>query len=113
MRLMILSIYLVLLITAGCATTSAPSTVEEEPFLERAQTKSDGNVEVTVAIPSAKESEELFGLPLGAKGIQPVWLNIKNKGDEPYWFFPIAVDPNYYSPYEVAYLFGQSGVDKR
>jgi len=76
--------------------------------MQRAQTKRQGHVEVTVAIPSEIEAEDLFGAPLGEKGIQPIWIRIKNYDDSPYMFLPLLVDQNYYPPYEVAYKFKQS-----
>ena len=33
------------------------------PFMERAQTKTEGQVQVTVAVPSAEESKQIFGSP--------------------------------------------------
>ena len=45
---------------------------EALPFMERTQTKTDGQVRVTVAVPSAEESEQIFGFPLAGKNIQPV-----------------------------------------
>ena len=38
------------------------------PFMERAQTKTEGQVQVTVAVPSAEESKQIFGFPLGRRG---------------------------------------------
>ena len=51
------------------------------PFMDRTQTKTEGQVRVTVAVPSAEESKEIFGFPLAAKNIQPVWLEVENKSD--------------------------------
>jgi hypothetical protein len=36
---------------------------------------------VTAAVPSAEESEQIFGFPLANKNIQPVWLEIENNSD--------------------------------
>jgi hypothetical protein len=47
---------------------------EALPFMDRSQTKTDGEVRVTVAVPSAEESEQIFGFPLAVKKFQPVWL---------------------------------------
>jgi hypothetical protein len=54
---------------------------------------------------SAEESEAVFGVPLYKKGIQPIWLEIENKDDEPTWFLPFSVDPDYFSPLEVTYPY--------
>lgn len=41
-------------------------------FLERAETQTDKDVEVTVAIPDARESAALFGVPLANRGLQHI-----------------------------------------
>lgn len=86
---------------SGCAYRPIP--MSEVPFKERAQTKTDGNVRVTVAVLCAKESRKVFGVDLGGKGIQSVWVKIENNDNIPYWFPPHTLDPNYYSPAEVAW----------
>ena len=61
------------------------------------------NLRVTAAVLSAEESEAVFGVSLYKRGIQPVWLEIENKDEEPTWFLPFSVDPDYFSPLEVTY----------
>jgi hypothetical protein len=51
------------------------------------------------------ESRRFFGENLARCNIQPVWLSIENQTDDQLAFIPIAMDPDYYSPYEVAYRF--------
>lgn len=59
---------------------------------------------VTAAVPDAGETEALFGLPLYDQGVQPVWLEIDNKGSELVRLSVWSVDPDYYSPLEVAWM---------
>ena len=92
-----------ILSVSGCATFN-PRPLEEVPFRERAQTKSEGNVTVTAAVPSAEESRRLFGVSIYRRGIQPIWLEIENKDEEPVYFLPLSLDPNYFSPFEAAYV---------
>ncbi|MCK5553913.1 MAG: LssY C-terminal domain-containing protein, partial [Deltaproteobacteria bacterium] len=87
----------------GCATFN-PRPIDEVPFRERAQTQAENNVWVTAAVLSAEESEAVFGVPLYKKGIQPIWLEIDNKDEEPVWFLPVGLDPEYFAPLEVAYM---------
>ena len=98
--LTILSIYI--LTIAGCASYN-PDPLERVGFRERAQTKIENNVRVTAAVPSAQESKTIFGVNLYRKGIQPVWLEIENNDEDPVWFLPLALDPNYYTPLEASY----------
>jgi len=92
-----------ILSVSGCATFN-PRPLEEVPFRERAQTKSEGNVTVTAAVPSAEESRKLFGVSIYKRGVQPIWLEIENRDEEPVYFLPLSLDPNYFSPFEAAYV---------
>ena len=81
-----------------------PRPLDEVPFRERAQTQIDGGVRVTAAVLSAEESKEIFDVPLYDQGIQPIWLEIENTEKETMVFLPISVDPDYFTPLEVAYI---------
>ncbi len=78
------------------------------PFMDRSQTKTDGEVRVTVAVPSAEESGQIFGFPLAGKNIQPVWLEIENNSNTAFFLYHIAMDPDIYSSGEVAWKFQSS-----
>lgn len=93
---------LCVLAVSACASFQ-PKPIEEVGFLDRAETQHNGNLKVTVAVPSIPEGNALFGAPIGKKGIQPVWLKIENNDPVNYWLFPIFIDPDYYSPYEAAW----------
>ena len=93
------------LMILGCAATFAPLPLEDVRFTDRAQVQSDGNFRVTAAVLSAEETEAVFTVPLYLKGIQPIWLEIANDDDKPTWFLPVSVDPDYFAPLEVAYLY--------
>ena len=97
-------IVLVSIAFVGCAqfTHQIP---EELPFMDRAQTKTEGGVRVTAAVPSAEESEQIFGFPLANKNIQPVWLEIENNSDTDFFLFHVAMDPDIYSTGEVAWQY--------
>jgi LssY C-terminus len=77
---------------------------EERPFLGRAQTGREGEVEVTVAVPSDQESERLFGVRLARRGLQSVWLELVNGGRDPLWLERVQLAPDYYTPLEAAHL---------
>ena len=59
---------------------------------------------MTVAALSREESKKSFGVDVGSRYVQPVWVEIENKNEDPYWMFPKRLDPDYYSPAEVAYM---------
>jgi len=96
-----------LLLLSACASTPSPVyQVPEGDYRERIQVQEDSGVRVSAAVPSASESEALFGRPLYEEGIQPVWLQIENSRNEVVTFFPVGLDPMYFSPAEVATLEG-------
>jgi hypothetical protein len=76
----------------------------ERSFLERAQTLSEREVEVTVAVASDHESERVFGVRLARHGLQAVWLEVVNGGEESLWLDRVQLDPDYYTPLEAAQI---------
>ena len=75
----------------GCATFD-PAPLDEAPFRERAQTKTLGGVSVSVSVLGGAETREAFDVSMERKGIQPVWLRIRNDEDVEYIFFtPLAL----------------------
>jgi len=95
---------LVALAFIGCAQFNH-QIPEPLPFMDRSQTKTDGRLRVTVAVPSADESKAIFGFTLAGKNIQPVWLEIENNSDTGFFLYLISMDPDIYSSGEVAWKF--------
>jgi hypothetical protein len=93
------------MVTFGCTIYQKPRPFFDVPFQERSQSKIDGEVKVTVAVLSAEESRELFGVNLAGQNIQPVWIRVENADTKPYWFMSAGLDPDYFSPLEAAYAF--------
>ena len=89
----------------GCATAPfKPASIHEIRFRERAQSQSDGDIRVSVAVLSTEESKELFGVDLADNGIQAVWLKVENYDNAPYWFLRSGMDPEHFSPLETSYV---------
>jgi hypothetical protein len=108
----LLLLFLTTLVAGGCTASFEPRTLEVVNFLDRAQTKTQGNIQVTAAVLSAEETEQVFGFPLYKKGIQPVWLEVENKEAEPTWFLPFGLDPDYFPPLEVTYPYHRTFQDE-
>jgi hypothetical protein len=47
----------------------------------RLYAQEEGDLKVTTAVSSAKETEKVLGIDLYAKTIQPVWVQMENHGD--------------------------------
>jgi hypothetical protein len=89
------------LAVAGCA--SPPAAPEREAsYLERAVPRAGSGVAVTASVLDRQEIAETFGVRLDRVGIQPVWLEIQNLSAYGYVLFLRSIDPDYFSPYEVA-----------
>mgnify|MGYP001547717921 FL=1 len=95
----------IIVVTCGCTIYQKPRPFFDVPFQERSQSKIDGEVKVTVAVLSAEESRQLFGVNLAGQGIQPVWVRVQNADTVPYWLMSAGLDPDYFSPMEAAYAF--------
>jgi hypothetical protein len=90
---------------SGCATFRSfrPEPLESLAFRERAETQEREGLRVSVAVLSREETRRAFGLDLYDREIQPVWLRLQNRTDEPYWLMLHGLDPSYFSPREAAY----------
>lgn len=97
----------------ACLLCAATLTAQGQnsTFLERGQSQREADVAITVAVPSASETEELFGVPLYEKKIQPVWINISNNRESSITFLPLGLDPQYFTAIESA-LLGSGGAGK-
>lgn len=103
-RLRLAVLFASVVVLAGCASSFDPKSFESVPFRERMITQIDDGMRVSAAVPSAKETRDLFGVALYKKRVQPVWIEIENNSNEEVAFLPMAVDADYYSPFEVAAL---------
>jgi hypothetical protein len=83
----------------------SPDPSDTSTFVARSQQKSAPGIKVDASALGEIESRRFFGENLAKRNIQPVWLSIENQTDDQLAFIPIAMDPDYYSPYEVAYRF--------
>ena len=91
-------------VVQACATTKPPP-VDPLAYKNRAKSSINEDVTVTVAVPTIEEAQAIYGVKLAAKRIQPVWVEVKNDSADTYWFLPSGLDPDYFSPSEVAFAF--------
>lgn len=93
-----------LLVMQGCSAFT-PQPVEQVAFKDRAQSSANGDLKVTVAVPTIEEAKAIFGVDLASKQIQPLWVEVKNESARLFWFLTSGLDPEYFSPSEAAFAF--------
>ena len=94
------------LLVAGCATRQA---TDYPDYRSRAESATAGPLHITTAALTPQETEQVYGLPLAERGIQPVWIEVQNNHTQPYWFLPEGLDPNYFTHWEAAEAFPIKG----
>lgn len=98
----LICVALVLSLAAGCASFR-PKPADDPPYLQRAMTATDGGVTLRVAALTPDEARDVFGFSLEDDGIQPVWVEVRNSEQLPFFIPPITLDDEYFSPLEVAW----------
>jgi hypothetical protein len=111
-RALLSLLFAIALIADGCATSgSLPGMMEYKPYKERAETQVQGDLSVTVALPTAAEAADIYGADLAEKAIQPVWIEVRNDTAVPYWFLSSGLDSNYFAASEAAHAFHATTAD--
>ena len=101
LRLLFVVLSLALAGCAGKAYVYEP--FDTARFMPTIEQQSEGPISVSTSIPGREETARIFGIDLYGRGIQPVWLRIRNSGDSIARYAPVSTDPEYFSPLEVAY----------
>lgn len=100
-----LSVFLLLLVLAGCATRPYQANdLASAGFLQRSLVQEQDGLVISVAVPTAEETLSLTGIDLYAQGIQPVWLQVENRSDSRARVTTWSIDQDYFAPIEVAYM---------
>lgn len=74
------------------------------PFLARGISQEQEHLSVLAAVPTAAETRAITGIDLYTQGVQPIWLEVSNRGDHPARLSFWSIDREYFSPIEVAYM---------
>jgi hypothetical protein len=88
----------------GACTSFKPVPLADLDYMERATTQERDGLKVTVSVLTRQESRKAFGKKLDKRLIQPVWVEIENNTDRDYWMLLHALDPDYFSAREAAYV---------
>ena len=95
----------------GCASKGPVADIDSLDYRARAKTHSEGGLVVSASALSARESREVYGQALDKLGVQPVWIEVENGEQEPYWLMSPGVDPNFFLVSEVADAFAPDDDD--
>jgi hypothetical protein len=87
----------------GCATWQAPVDAGDAALRGRAITETRRDVRLSAAVLGAADVRRMFGADLDAARVQPVWIEVQNGTSQPLWLLRSGMDPDYYSPLEVAW----------
>jgi hypothetical protein len=74
--------------------------------------RTDDGIRVSVTAPSVGESRSIFGVDLEQHDVQPLWLEIENHSERGFYFLPTGLDPEYFAPGEVAFLYHRAFRDQ-
>jgi len=92
------------LVAAGCATTWQPPVDSNADALRaRAVTQRVHDVQVSAAVLSVEDSRRMLGADVLETGVQPIWIEVQNGSQQALWLLRTGVDPDYFSPLEVAW----------
>jgi hypothetical protein len=92
------------LLIAGCATAFQPKLLVTPDELHDPQSKTVGDVTVSVAILTDEHALQHFGADFGGHDLQALWISVRNGSDRRYWFIRNILDPDFYSAEEAALL---------
>ena len=94
-----------ILALAGCATTQyAPQHLATPEELHHVQSKTVGDVTLSVSILTDEHALQHFGVDLGKYELQALWMHVRNASDRRLWFIRNALDPDFYSADEAAHM---------
>ena len=91
-----------LLALAPWAVRAEESVRQVAPPNDRLHIQTEGDLKLTTAVPSADEVQDIFGINLYSKNVQPIWVEVENLGDVDMWLLPVGIDAAYYTPLETA-----------
>lgn len=89
------------LVLTSCAVFR-PRPITPPDDFDHVQTQATGDVRASVAILSDEQAEEHFGVDLARRGIQVLWLRIRNATESTLWLVRNIIDPDDYPPDEAA-----------
>jgi hypothetical protein len=95
----------VALLAGSACTKPPPDPSGRSAFESRATTQQQAQVTVRAAVLGDDESLRFFGVSLADRGMQAVWLRVKNNSAGTLYYLPATTDADYYTPPEASRIF--------
>ena len=102
---------LVVCCLASCA--NAPAAPDTGDYMQRVETRAEGPLRVATVVLSNAESRQVYGVPLGEKDIQPVWIEVRNDDTRAYYLMSPGLDPAFFPASEAAEAFATGSAAER
>jgi hypothetical protein len=99
-----LAFHLLACLSLSACANFHPAPLSTPAALGGLQSQTRDDVTVSVAILTDDQSARHFGADLGARGIQALWMQVRNASPRRLWFIRSILDPDYYSADEVVLL---------
>ncbi len=101
----LIAILLCLLALTACQSLPfAPDPLEAPAGLTGVQTRTNGDVTVSVSILTDAQARRHFGVDFAKHDLQAVWIQVRNGSDRRLWFIRTVLDADFYSAEEAALL---------
>lgn len=88
----------------ACTTAFSPARLSTPAELTGVQSKTIGEVTVSVAILTDEQARRHFGADLGKREVQALWVSVRNASNRRLWFIRNMLDPDFYSAEEAALM---------
>lgn len=93
-----------LLASASVVAQESPEAPLTTAEVRDVQTRTVGNVMVSVAILTDEQAKERFGVDFKRHELQALWMSVRNGSTRRLWFIRNLLDPDFYSAEEAALL---------
>lgn len=101
---LVASLLCLLAVTACQSLPFAPDPLEAPAGLMGVQTRTSGDVTVSVSILTDAQARRHFGVDFAKHDLQAVWIQVRNGSDRRLWFIRTVLDADFYSAEEAALL---------
>jgi hypothetical protein len=92
-----------MLLGSGCTTWRAQVDASADSLRARATTGGEDDVRVSAAVLNAEDSRRMLGADVAALGVHAIWIEVQNGSQQRLWLLRSGLDPDYFSPLEVAW----------